>query len=163
MEDLSSSDDDLENSEEVADVKKVGQEDSLNSRAFSENGMSVAAPAASVLPESSTSSPSLWSEVLKVLGPEVCPPLKSSLMALRYSTLQQILLQSVDESLSEGNLVSSCLSHIHGARSRSFFDDLPVRETAPSSGAALSVTHIGGLSLLHMLFTKPDFPLFWPG
>jgi len=106
------------------------------------------APASSVPTQASTSPPSLRVEVLKILGPVVCPPTKSALREPQSSALQQRLLQSVEEissdrSFPEGNLVSSCLSHIQGTRSGLFYDDLPAGDAALSIGSTLAVSHIG--------------------
>jgi len=126
------------------------QGDSLNSQTFPDDPTTDVAPASSVPAQSSASQPSLRAEVLKFLGPFVCPPAKSAIREPRSSTLQQRLLQSVEEmssdrSFPEGNLVPSCLSHIQGARSGSFYDDLPVGDAAPSIVSALAVSHIGVL------------------
>jgi len=64
----------------------------------------------------------------------------------RSSALQQSLLKSSkkslsDKSLPEGDIVSSCLSHIQGASSRSFSGDPSAGET--SIGSMLSVYSIG--------------------
>jgi len=88
-------------------------------------------------------------EVLKFLGPEVCPPSKTSIRTPGSSALQSLFRSSEEiiseKSLPEGDLVSS----IQRARSRSFSDDPSAGETVPIVGSALSVSHIGGF--------KPSF------
>jgi len=82
--------------------------------------------------DNSESSNLLEIRSFEVLGPRG----KAFLRTPRSSALRQSMLKFSEESfldkfLPEGDLVSSCLSHIHGARSRSFSDDPSAGEIVP--------------------------------